>query len=36
LSLGQALPPSIPAPDQIPSAAMNHSKSDNPALAKEP
>ena len=29
LSLGQALPPSVPSPDQIPPAAMNDSKSDN-------
>jgi len=31
LSLGQALPPSLPSPDQIPPAAMNDSKSDNAA-----
>jgi uncharacterized protein (DUF305 family) len=36
LSLGQALPPSIPSPDQIPSAAMNDSKSYNATLVKEP
>ena len=37
LSLGQALPPSAPSPDQIPPAAMNGSKSGNaPNLAKEP
>ena len=37
LSLGQALPPSPPSPDQIPPAAMNGSKSGNaPNLAKEP
>jgi hypothetical protein len=36
LSLGQALPPSVPSPDQIPPAAMNDSKSDNAALVKEP
>jgi hypothetical protein len=36
LSLGQALPPSIPSPDQIPPAAMNDSKSDNATLVKEP
>jgi Domain of unknown function (DUF305) len=36
LSLGQALPPSVPSPDQIPPAAMNDSKSDNAALIKEP
>ena len=35
-SLGQALPPSAPSPDQIPPAAMNDSKSDKAALAKEP
>ena len=28
LSLGQALPPSVPSPDQIPPAAMNDSKLD--------
>jgi uncharacterized protein (DUF305 family) len=36
LSLGQALPPSVPSPDQIPPAAMNDSKSDNAALVREP
>jgi Domain of unknown function (DUF305) len=36
LSLGQALPPSIPSPDQIPSPAMNDSKSYNATLVKEP
>jgi hypothetical protein len=36
LSLGQALPPSVPSPDQIPPAAMNDSKSDHAALVKEP
>jgi uncharacterized protein (DUF305 family) len=36
LSLGQALPPSVPSPDQIPPAAMSDSKSDGAALAKEP
>jgi uncharacterized protein (DUF305 family) len=36
LSLGQALPPSVPSPDQIPPAAMNNSKSDNAPLVKEP
>jgi hypothetical protein len=36
LSLGQALPPSIPSPDQIPSAAMNDWKSYNAILVKEP
>jgi hypothetical protein len=36
LSLGQALPPSVPSPDPIPPAAMNDSKSGNAALAKEP
>jgi Domain of unknown function (DUF305) len=36
LSLGQALPPSIPSPDQIPPAAMNDSKSGSVALVKEP
>src|SRR6201987_6489071 len=36
LSLGQALPPSIPSPDQIPPAAMNDSKSGSAALVKEP
>src|SRR6201997_3641514 len=32
LSLGQALPPSVPSPDQIPSTAMNDSKSNNATL----
>ena len=37
LSLGQALLPSAPSPDQIPPAVMNGSKSGNaPNLAKEP
>jgi uncharacterized protein (DUF305 family) len=36
LSLGQALPPSVPSPDQIPPAVMNDSKSANAALVKEP
>ena len=36
LSLGQALPPSVPSPDQISPAAMNDSKSENATLAKEP
>ncbi len=36
LSLGQALPPSAPSPDQIPPAAMNDSKSDNAPLVQEP
>jgi hypothetical protein len=36
LSLGQALPPSVPLPDQIPPAAMNDLKSDNTTLVKEP
>ncbi len=36
LSLGQALPPSVPSPDQIPRPAINDSKSDNAALVKEP
>jgi hypothetical protein len=37
LSLGQALPPSVPSPDQIQPAAMNDSKSHNAAaLVKEP
>jgi hypothetical protein len=36
LSLGEALPPSVPSPDQIPPAAMNDSKSGNAALVKEP
>jgi len=36
LSLGQALPPSVASPDQIPPAAMNDSQSDNATLMKEP
>jgi len=36
LSLGQALPPSVPSPDQIPPAAMNDSKPDNATSVKEP
>ena len=36
LSLGQALPPSVPSPDQISPATMNDSKSDNTTLVKEP
>jgi hypothetical protein len=36
LSLGQALPPSIPSPDQISPAAMNDSKLDKAILVKEP
>jgi hypothetical protein len=36
LSLGQALPPSVPSPDQIAPAAMHDSKSDNATLVKEP
>jgi hypothetical protein len=37
LSLGQALPPSAPSPDQIPPTVKNGSKSGNaPNLAKEP
>ena len=37
LSLGQALPPSVPSPDQIPPVAMNDSKSENAThLVKEP
>jgi uncharacterized protein (DUF305 family) len=36
LSLGQALPPSVPSPDQIPPAAMNDSKSGNATMVKEP
>ena len=36
LALGQALPPSVPSPDQIPPAAMNDSKSGNETLVKEP
>jgi hypothetical protein len=37
-SLGQALPPPVPSPDQIPpAAAMNDSKSENAThLVKEP
>jgi hypothetical protein len=34
LSLGQALPRSVPSPDQIQPAAMNDSKSDNATLVK--
>jgi hypothetical protein len=36
LALGQALPPSVPSPDQIPPAALNDSKSDSTVLVKEP
>ena len=36
LSLGQALPPSVASPDQIPPAAMNESQSDNATLMKGP
>jgi DUF305 family protein family protein len=37
LAVGQALPPSLPPPDQIPPAALNDSKSENGAtLVKEP
>jgi len=37
LSLGQSLPPSVPSPDQIPSAPTNNSKSGNLShLVKEP
>jgi len=36
LSLGQALPPSVPSPDQIPPAAMSDSKLDRATLVKEP
>jgi hypothetical protein len=36
LSLGQALPPSVPSPDQIPHAAMRHSKLGDATLVKEP
>jgi len=37
LSLGQSLPPSVPLPDQIPSAPTNNSKSGNLShLVKEP
>ena len=36
LSLGQALPPSVASPDQIPPAAMNDSKSDSAEVVKEP
>jgi hypothetical protein len=36
LSLGQALPPSAPSPDQIPPAAMTDSKLDNATFVKEP
>jgi hypothetical protein len=36
LSLGQALPPSAPSPDQIPSTAMNDLKLDSAASVREP
>ncbi len=36
LSLGQALPPAAPFPDQIPPAAVNDSKLDNATVVKEP
>jgi hypothetical protein len=36
LALGQALPPSVPSPDQIPPAAMNGWNSGNATLVKEP
>lgn len=36
LSLGQALPPTVASPDQVPPAAMNDSKSSNAAPVKEP
>jgi hypothetical protein len=36
LSLGQALPPSVPSPDQIPPPAMRNSKLNNATLVKEP
>jgi hypothetical protein len=36
LSLGQALPPSVALPDQIPLAAINDSKSGSATLVKEP
>ena len=37
LALGQALPPSVPSPVQIPPAATNNSKYDNAThLVKEP
>src|SRR6516165_3806056 len=36
LSLGQALPPSVPSPDQFPPAAMSDSKLDRATLVKEP
>jgi hypothetical protein len=36
LSLGQALPPSVPSPVQLPPAAMNDSKPDKATLVKEP
>jgi Domain of unknown function (DUF305) len=36
LSLGQALPPTVASPDQIPPAAMNDSRSGNATLVKEP
>ena len=35
-SLGQAFPPSVPSPDEIPSAAINVLNFDNAALVKEP
>jgi hypothetical protein len=36
LSLGQALPPSVPSPDQIAPAVMRDSKLNNATLVKEP
>jgi hypothetical protein len=37
LSLGQALPPSVPSPDQVPPAATNDARfSNTPHLVKEP
>jgi hypothetical protein len=36
LSLGQALPPSVPSPDQIANAAMNDSRPDDTTPVKEP
>jgi hypothetical protein len=36
LSLGRALPPSVPSPDQIPPAAMSDSKLDRATSVKEP
>ena len=36
LSLGQALPPSAPSPDQIPSEAMSDLKLDSAASVREP